>query len=115
MPADPHALEARVPAGNDAAPALRGEPHTNGFADGRDGSTGTPASSASTGAAPASLPASLPAAGFDLKGAVADWERSLVIQALERTDGNQSGAARLLGLTRDELRYRVEKYALTDD
>ena len=58
------------------------------------------------------LPSVLPADGLDLKGGIAAWERSLVVQALDRTDGNQSGAARLLGLTRDEIRYRVEKYGI---
>ena len=32
--------------------------------------------------------------------------------ALERTDGNKTGAARLLGLSRDTLRYRLEKYGI---
>jgi len=39
-------------------------------------------------------------------------ERDFVRQALERTHGNQTRAARLLGLTRDELRYRVKKFDL---
>jgi two-component system response regulator AtoC len=39
-------------------------------------------------------------------------ERSLVEQALERTGGNKSQAARLLGLTRATLRYRIEKLGL---
>ncbi|MCE7938278.1 hypothetical protein DCC79_11085 [bacterium] len=56
------------------------------------------------------LPATLPPEGLDLKAACAAWERSLVEQALARTDGNQSAAARLLGLSRDELRYRVDKH-----
>lgn len=58
------------------------------------------------------LPGALPEAGFDMKGTIARWERGWVQQALERCHGNQSAAARLLGLTRDELRYRVEKFAL---
>ena len=41
-----------------------------------------------------------------------DVERDLVIQALERTGHNQSAAARLLGLSRDQIRYRIEKFAL---
>ncbi len=41
-----------------------------------------------------------------------DVEKSLVIQALDRTGGNRSRAARLLGLTRDQIRYRVEKFGL---
>ncbi len=43
-----------------------------------------------------------------------DVERALVIQALERTDGNQSKAARLLGLSRDQLRYRMQRFGLLD-
>ncbi len=61
------------------------------------------------------LPTILPADGLDMKSLEVAWERSLVEQALARTDGNQSGAARLLGLTRDELRYRVEKFGLAVD
>jgi DNA-binding NtrC family response regulator len=37
-------------------------------------------------------------------------ERDLVHQALEQSGGNQSRAAQLLGMTRDQIRYRVEKY-----
>jgi DNA-binding NtrC family response regulator len=58
------------------------------------------------------LVASLPEDGIDLKAVQAVWEERLVEQALARTDGNQTRAAQLLGLTRDELRYRVEKFAL---
>jgi transcriptional regulator with GAF, ATPase, and Fis domain len=38
-------------------------------------------------------------------------ERDLIRQALQRTGGNQSHAARLLGLTRDAFIYRMKKYA----
>ncbi|MDD5364195.1 MAG: sigma-54 dependent transcriptional regulator [Gallionellaceae bacterium] len=41
-----------------------------------------------------------------------DMERAIVETALERADGNVTGAARLLGSTRETLRYRVEKFAL---
>ncbi len=41
-------------------------------------------------------------------------ERDFVRQALEITNGNQTRAARILGLTRDELRYRVKKFELGD-
>lgn len=37
-------------------------------------------------------------------------ERSLIIQALERTGYNQTKAAKLLGITRHTLIYRLEKY-----
>jgi two-component system response regulator AtoC len=40
-------------------------------------------------------------------------ERSLVVQALERTNGNQTRAAALLGLHRDQIRYRIEKFGLS--
>jgi len=39
-------------------------------------------------------------------------ERTLVLQALEKSSWNVTRAARLLGLTRDTLRYRIEKYGL---
>src|SRR5215813_12889783 len=50
----------------------------------------------------------LPAAGINLD----ELERSLVVQALERTGWNQTKAAALLGLNRDQIRYRVEKFQL---
>lgn len=50
----------------------------------------------------------LPEAGVHLDS----LERDLIRQALERTHGNQSKAARLLGLTRGTLIYRMKKYAI---
>jgi DNA-binding NtrC family response regulator len=50
----------------------------------------------------------LPASGIDLE----QLERSLVVQALERSGWNQTKAAALLGLNRDQIRYRVEKFKL---
>ena len=50
----------------------------------------------------------LPAGGIDLE----QLERSLVVQALERTGWNQTRAAALLGLNRDQIRYRIEKFQL---
>ena len=38
-----------------------------------------------------------------------DVEMSLVRQALERSSGNQTRAAELLGISRDQLRYRLKK------
>ncbi|MGH9308396.1 MAG: helix-turn-helix domain-containing protein, partial [Vicinamibacterales bacterium] len=51
----------------------------------------------------------LPAGGRDL----VQLERNLVIQALRRSGGNQTRAAGLLGLNRDQIRYRIEKFGLT--
>jgi two-component system, NtrC family, response regulator AtoC len=62
-------------------------------------------------AASAVLPAptfQLPETGVVLE----EVEREFVRQALELTQGNQTRAARLLGLTRDELRYRVKKFGV---
>jgi DNA-binding NtrC family response regulator len=50
----------------------------------------------------------LPANGIDLE----QLERSLVVQALERSGWNQTRAASLLGLNRDQIRYRIEKFKL---
>ncbi len=46
----------------------------------------------------------LPHEGIDLE----EVEKDLLRQALERTDGNQTRAAQLLGLSRDKMRYRVK-------
>ena len=54
-------------------------------------------------------PFELPAAGVNLD----ELERSLVQQALRRAGGNQTKAATLLGLNRDQIRYRIEKFGLT--
>lgn len=48
---------------------------------------------------------SLPSSGVVLD----DVEMSLVRQALERSRGNQTRAAELLGISRDQLRYRLKK------
>lgn len=39
-------------------------------------------------------------------------EREMLVQALQQTGWNVTRAARLLGITRDTLRYRLEKYSL---
>ena len=51
-------------------------------------------------------PVSLPPEGFRLE----EVERDLIQQAVTRTGGNVSRAAKLLGLSRGALRYRLEKY-----
>jgi two-component system response regulator AtoC len=50
----------------------------------------------------------LPAGGLVLE----EVERQLVIQALERAHGNQTQAGHLLGINRDQVRYRIEKFGL---
>lgn len=43
-----------------------------------------------------------------------DVEKQFIVQALHKAEGNQSHAARLLGITRHTLRYRMEKFGLLD-
>ena len=50
----------------------------------------------------------LPPSGIDLE----QLERSLLVQALERSGWNQTRAGTLLGLNRDQIRYRIEKFKL---
>jgi DNA-binding NtrC family response regulator len=51
----------------------------------------------------------LPDCGLKLDALEAD----LIHQALNRTQGNRSQSARLLGLTRDTLLYRMQKYGFS--
>jgi DNA-binding NtrC family response regulator len=51
----------------------------------------------------------LPPEGVNLE----EVERQLVVQALERCSGNQTHAGHLLGINRDQVRYRIEKFGLT--
>jgi transcriptional regulator with GAF, ATPase, and Fis domain len=50
----------------------------------------------------------LPPEGVNLEAI----ERQLVVQALERAGGNQTQAGQLLGINRDQVRYRIEKFGL---
>ena len=43
-----------------------------------------------------------------------ELEQHLVAQALRRTRGNRARAARLLGLNRDQMRYRIKKFDLVE-
>jgi len=52
----------------------------------------------------------LPAAGIDFEAVVESLERRLIGQALARTGGNKSEAAKLLKLTFRSFRYRCAKY-----
>ena len=50
--------------------------------------------------------------GIDLESLVAELEQDLIEQALERSDGNKTRAAELLGISFRSLRYRLDKYDL---
>jgi DNA-binding NtrC family response regulator len=58
--------------------------------------------------APITPPGALPPRGTDL----AQWERSMIEQALREANGNQTQAAQRLGVSRDTLRYRLKKFGI---
>jgi len=43
------------------------------------------------------------------------WEDEMIGEALKRAGGNKSQAARLLGLSRNALRYRLSKIGIDDN
>jgi DNA-binding NtrC family response regulator len=49
--------------------------------------------------------------GFTLE----QWEDELIREALRRTAGNKSRAARMLGLSRNALRYRLSRMGIADE
>jgi DNA-binding NtrC family response regulator len=64
-------------------------------------------------AAAATRRAEKPAAAVPQDGLVLeDAEKKLIQEALDRSNGNQSRAARLLGVSRDTLRYRLKKHGM---
>lgn len=68
----------------------------------------------SPGAGPdqAARAAHLPAAALPQPGTLDEVERALIARTLAEAGGNVSKAARRLGITRDRLRYRIDKYGL---
>ena len=50
--------------------------------------------------------------GADVRGQLAEVERGAIVAALEAESGNQTRAARRLGLSRRALIYKMEKYGL---
>jgi Nif-specific regulatory protein len=47
-----------------------------------------------------------------LESCISDCERAVISQALVKTKGNLSAAARLLGTTRRIMTYKVHKYGI---
>jgi two-component system response regulator PilR (NtrC family) len=58
------------------------------------------------------VPSLLPAEGVDLDQLVSDYERTLVLRALEQTGGVKKRAATLLGISFRSLRYRLDKLGI---
>ncbi len=56
----------------------------------------------------------LPEEGCNLDEVLGEVERRLLLQALERSGGVRTHAAKLLGVTLRSLRYRFQKHALAD-
>jgi two-component system, NtrC family, response regulator PilR len=69
-----------------------------------------------SGATSQPLPAliGLPEAGCNLDDVLGEVERRLLLQALERSGGVRTQAAKLLGVTLRSLRYRFNKHSLSD-
>ena len=59
----------------------------------------------------AGVPIEIPDDGMDLEA----LERSLILQALDKAGGNATRAARLLGLSRRTLQYRLERIQAAPD
>jgi len=62
---------------------------------------------------PAAAVPELPAVGFDLERELETFERGIVLAALERTGGNRTEAARLLGISFRSMRYRMSKLGIS--
>jgi DNA-binding NtrC family response regulator len=71
----------------------------------QSGGASVNAAAASANAAAGGGSFALPTGGLSLD----ELETSLVRQAIERSGGNQTRAAELLGISRDQLRYRLKK------
>ena len=67
----------------------------------------------SSGAMPSLI--GLPDDGCKLDEVIDEVERRLILQALEKSGGVRTHAAKLLGVTLRSLRYRLQKHALADD
>jgi len=61
--------------------------------------------------APGRLVVQLPDEGFSLEEA----ERDILVAALEKHGWNQTRAARDLGMTRNTLIYRMQKYRIREE
>ncbi len=58
---------------------------------------------------------SLPEEGCNLDEVLGEIERRIILEALDRTGGVRTNAAKLLGVTLRSLRYRMQKHALQDE
>lgn len=61
---------------------------------------------------PFPLPSESIPSGFDLENYLAQIERSLILKALEQSEGIKSRAAEILGLSFRQFRYKAKKYGV---
>ncbi|MCP4808125.1 MAG: sigma-54-dependent Fis family transcriptional regulator [Proteobacteria bacterium] len=52
--------------------------------------------------------------GFSLQGHLEQVERTLLIRAIDQSDGDRTKMSRILGVERNTLRYKLNKYGLLD-
>ena len=57
----------------------------------------------------------LPSHGINLEKALEDYERHIILQALEQTSGNRTEAARLLSVSFRSMRYRLSKLGISPE
>jgi two-component system response regulator PilR (NtrC family) len=54
----------------------------------------------------------VPDGGMDLDAVMAEVEKRYLSQALRRTEGNRTEAAKLLGISFRSIRYKLDKFGL---
>jgi len=60
-------------------------------------------------------PIQIPEEGFDLEGLLAQLETQVLKDALNRTGGNRTAAAKLLGITFRSIRYKLDKFGIAGE
>ena len=51
---------------------------------------------------------------FNLRDALAEWERDAIVQTLAKTQGGKAEAARRLGLSKSDITYKLAKYGISN-
>ena len=74
-----------------------------------------PAEVSGAAAGPTQTLLTLPEEGLNLDDVLAEAERRLLLESLERSGGVRKNAAKLLGISFRSLRYRLKKHELGDD
>lgn len=55
----------------------------------------------------------IPRSGLDLEAAISEFEKTLILNALDKTGGVKKRAAKFLNISFRSMRYRLEKYGLS--